>query len=269
MRAEQSRKSSCNEDSEYKICILFFSEVLPKTLGVVYCRPLSMVMSIPLLYLVKLFLPIIWICGFATRAITGNSEQNEVSSEEIVVMARLGEKSGSIQKEEMQVIKNILTAHKKPVHDIMTPRSVIFSLDSSMTIEQASQQEGLYKHSRVPVYVDTADDIVGIVYRRDILSAISKGNQHLTIREYMKPVSFVLDSLKTDLLLELFLDKKQHLFAVLNEFNDLIGVVTLEDVLEEILGEEIIDEFDEAVDMRALAQQRRKDLLAQKGPIHS
>jgi CBS domain containing-hemolysin-like protein len=85
----------------------------------------------------------------------------------------------------------------------------------------------------------------------------------------MKPVSFVLDSLKTDLLLELFLDKKQHLFAVLNEFNDLIGVVTLEDVLEEILGEEIIDEFDEAVDMRALAQQRRKDLLAQKGPIHS
>ncbi len=220
-----------------------------------------MLIAQPIRLLVIFFIPIIWICGLATRVIAGTNRDVEVSPEEIVVMACLGKKSGSIETNELEVIKSILSVRSKAVREIMTPRSVLFAVDGNATIDETSKADRLYVHSRVPVFVGDPSDIVGVVYRRDILAALTSGNETKSLRKYMKPVNFVLDSMRLDALLEQFLKRRQHLFVVLNEFDDMCGVVTLEDVLEEILDSEIVDEFDEAVDMQELARRRRTEVI--------
>lgn len=247
----------------FTLAILFFSEVIPKTVGVVYSRPIAVLLALPLQLLVIAFMPVIWISGLATRAIARAAPQNEVNPEEIVVMARLGQKAGAIDEGELAVIQNILSVRTRTVREIMTPRSVVFTLDADATIEETGKSERLYFHSRVPVYVGNRDEIVGVVYRRDILAAIAEGKLDRHVRDFVKPVYFVPTIVHLDDLLERFLERHQHLFVVINEFSEFSGVVTLEDVLEAILGAEIVDEFDEAVDMQELAR-RRRDQAAER-----
>ena len=153
-----------------------------------------------------------------------------------------------------------MSVREKTVREIMTPRSVLFMVDGDMLISDIIKEKNLYAHSRVPVYLENPDEIVGVVHRRDLLVKVADGKDSLKLRSIMKPVNFVLATTTLDVLLKLFLKKRQHLFVALNEFNDPCGVVTLEDVIEEILGSEIVDEFDETVDMQQLARQKRSEL---------
>lgn len=248
----------------FTLLILFASEILPKTIGVVFSRSVSVAIARPLQGMVIMFKPITWLSGLFTRAITGKSLAETVSSEELVVMTRLGLKAGSITTEEAEVIQNILAVRDRRVADVMTPKTVLFSLDASTTVQEVSQEKRIYFHSRVPVYVQDDEEIVGIAYRRDVLSKLSEGRGDERIRQLVKPVHFVLESTTLDKVLKRFLDRHQHMFVVLDEFGGLAGVITLEDVLEEILGAEIVDEFDEVVDMRAFARERRETLLRQR-----
>lgn len=245
----------------FTVAILLFSEVIPKTVGVVYCRPVSTLLARPMQLLVLAFKPIIWICSLATRIVAGNQRDTEVSTDEIVIMARLGLKSGSIDKEELDVIHNIIAIRDRTVRDVMTPRSVVFSLDATMTIEEASKTEGVLIHSRIPVFVSDPSELVGIAYRRDILRATTEGKSEGTLQELMKPISFISGTTTLDDLLERFLKYRKHIFVVLNEFDETSGIITLEDVLEEVLGSEIVDEFDVAVDMQELARNRRAEVI--------
>ena len=254
------------------LAILFFSEVLPKTVGVVHCRPLVPFITRPLQVLMIVFKPIVWLSGILTDAIVGQRDQEDISAAELVIMAHLGVKAGNIHADELEVIKNILALRDRVVRDTMTPRTVLFSVDASATIDEVAKLDRVYQHSRIPVYMESAEEMVGVLYRRDVLSAITEGRGGHGVKTLMKPVHFVLDSTPLDRLLQTFLNRRQHLFVVMDELGALAGVVTLEDVLEEILGREIVDEFDEAVDMRELARKRRQELLGSKeagasGPV--
>ena len=245
----------------FTLAILMFSEVIPKTAGVVYSRPLAAVIAGPLALLVWLFSPLIWLCGMATRVVSRGREPEHVSEEEILGLARMGQQSGALEADHAAVIANILTLQDKSVRDIMTPRTVVFALPASTTVEELRARGGTFEHSRIPVYDKNADDVVGIVLGREVLAAMAGGRGKARLEEVMRPVDFVAGSVTLDRLLRIFMERRQHLLMVLDEFGGLAGLVTLEDVIEEILGQEIVDEFDKVVDLRELARRRRERTL--------
>ncbi|TNE90517.1 MAG: HlyC/CorC family transporter [Deltaproteobacteria bacterium] len=241
----------------FTLAILLFSEIIPKTVGVVHNRLLAGIIARPLAVLVLVFKPLIWLVGTITRLI-GSSSGDTVSTEEIVSLARLGTRAGTIDADEAAVIQNILSLSERRTRQIMTPRTVVFSLQADMTAAAAWEDERLMVHARIPVHDEDVDDIVGVVYRRDVLAA----EPERTIASLVRPVDFVGEREPVDRLLELLLAHSRHLFVVVDEFGGFAGVVTLEDVMEEILGKEIVDEFDVVSDMRALAMERKAMALS-------
>ena len=251
----------------FTLFILIFSEIIPKTIGVVYNESLAPLFARPLLFLVVLLKPVIILCRFLVKFIEKKKVTPPVSEEDLLAVISLTRKSGAIKAYEEESIQNILSLDKKTVKDIMTPRMVVFSLPVHLTVAEARKARTIWPHSRIPVYADDdPEDIVGIVYRREVLEALANDQDDLKLEDLMKPVHFVLESLTLDRLLIKFLESRMHLFVVLDEFGGVAGVVSLEDVLEEILGKEIVDETDQVVDMRQLARQQRKKLIgAQMG----
>ena len=241
--------------------ILFLSELLPKTVGVVYSRPLSSMIARPLQLLVWIFTPFIVLSRLATRLVAKEQKEQDISDEELISLARLGRRSGALDPTEARVIQNILSLKSKTAHEVMTPRTVVFSLKDDLTVEEARNQRGIWSHSRIPVYEKDFEDIVGIVLRRDILAALTNDRGHRKLSDLMRPVHFVAESHSLDRILQMFLDRRQHLFTVIDEYGGLAGVLTLEDVLEEILGSEIVDESDRVDDLRELARRRRRQTL--------
>jgi CBS domain containing-hemolysin-like protein len=184
-----------------------------------------------------------------------------ISPQEIISLARLGRREGAIEFMEEKIIENILVLDEKKASDIMTPRTVIFSLSAEFTLEEARKEAGAWHHSRVPVYKDDPEDIVGFVMRRDVYNAIADGQKGKHLSELMRPIHFVPETARADVLFKDFLEKRQHQFVVIDEYGGVAGLVTLEDVLEEIIGREIVDEFDPAIDMAELARKRRKQVV--------
>ncbi|MBK36544.1 MAG: hypothetical protein CME26_13580 [Gemmatimonadetes bacterium] len=240
------------------LSVLFFAEVIPKTVGAVFSRPLTAWIARPLLLLVWIFAPLIGLCRLATRVVPRQEGQNDVSSDDILSLARLGARTGGIEADEARVIQNILSLKTKSAREVMTPRTVVFALPESMTVGEARGESGTWAHSRIPVYAEDFEDIVGIVMRRDILAALAQDHGQVQLSTLMRPVHFVVESSALDQILDTFLEQRQHLFIVIDEYSGLAGVLSLEDVLEEILGKEIVDELDQVEDMRELARLRRR-----------
>jgi CBS domain containing-hemolysin-like protein len=241
----------------FTLAILLFSEIIPKTAGVIYARRLAGPIARPLRYLVLLFAPVIWLSRGVTRLMAAGHEADRVSDEDLLLMVRRGLRSGDLKPHEASVISNVLALEVKTAGQIMTPRTVLFTLDTATSLADAAADEQLFRHSRIPVYEADPEDIVGIVHRRDILRAAAKDEFDTTLDQLMHPVHFVVETDKLDQLLRTFLERRQHLVVVTDEFGAVSGIVTLEDILEEILGREIVDEFDQVVDLRAFARQQR------------
>ena len=251
----------------FSLVILIFGEILPKTIGVVYARKLGPVLAGPLKIMVVLLTPVIWASGFLTNLVKTKSKGPDASEEDIRAMVRLTSRAGKINALEEISITNILALDTKFVHQIMTPRTVVFSLPADMTVATAKEENLLWPHSRVPVYeADDPENIVGIVFRRQVFEALANDQHGLKLSQIMKPVQFVLDTMTLDKVLIRFIESRMHLFVVLDEYGGVGGVISLEDVLEEILGKEIVDETDEVADMRELARVRREKLLRAQGP---
>jgi len=242
----------------FTISILLFAEVIPKTIGVVFARPVSGFIARPLQLLVWTFTPFIILCRLATRLVAKGQKEQDISDEELISLARLGRRSGALDPTEAGVIQNILSLKSKTAADVMTPRTVVFSLSEDLTVEEARNQKGIWAHSRIPVYSEDFEDIVGIVLRRDMLAALTNNKADRKLIELMRPVHFVAETHTLERILQMFLERRQHLFIVIDEYSGLSGVLTLEDVLEEILGKEIVDESDQVTDMRELARRRRQ-----------
>lgn len=245
----------------FTLSILVFSEVIPKTAGVVYCRPLTVVVARPLQILVWIFTPMVWLCRLATRVVSLGDMEQAISEEELIAMAKAGQHIGAIQAEEARVIQNILSLKSRTVKDVMTPRTIVFSLSEHLTVAEAYKEMGIWAHSRVPVYDNDFEDIVGVVLRRDVVEALAKDQEKTKLSELMEPVHFVVDSILLSRVLEMFLKRRQHLFVAIDEYGGLAGVISLEDVLEEILGQEIVDEGDRVVNLRQRARRWRKETL--------
>jgi CBS domain containing-hemolysin-like protein len=246
------------------LLILFLGEIIPKTIGVIFNRTLAGLIATPLLIMVWICKPIIWFSGFITRAISKRGHTHHVSEEDIILMARMGLRAGVLNSDEVAVIQNIFSLEEKKVSDVMTPRTVMFSLDASLTVKEAKEDHGIFIHSRIPIYDSDPEDIIGIVHRHEILRAVAEDKFDLPLKDLARPVNFVLDIMPLEKALKEFLEKRNQIFMVIDELGGLGGLITLEDVLEEILGKEIVDETDKVVDMRDLAQAKRAKVLGEK-----
>lgn len=249
----------------FTMIILILGEIVPKTTGVAYARQLAPFMAKPLKWMIFFCLPVIWLLGSLVRAIRRRQNTPEADEDDIRALVSLTRQQGVLKPYEESAIKSILSLDSKRVAEIMTPRTVAFTLPAEMTVEQAMAQHRAWPHTRVPVYEgEDSEDIVGVVYRRQVFEAAADDLGHLTLGDLMKPVRFVMENLTLDKALRSFLESRTHLFVVLDEYGGMAGVVSLEDVLEELLGSEIVDETDEVVDMRELARRRRNALAAAK-----
>ena len=248
----------------FTILILAFGEIVPKTLGVAKAEPVARFLARPLLIMVKILAPLLWLTGLLTRLLTPPGKTPQISEDDIRAMTSLSRKAGRIQPYEEKFIQNVLALDQKRVYDIMTPRTVVFSLPEDITVEAAYKDPRIWHFSRIPVYGEDNEDLVGLVERRMLGQCFAEDKKNLTLSEIMRPLHFVQESQTLDILLRELLKARVHLFAVLDEYGGLAGVVSLEDVLEEILGSEIMDESDNVADLRALARERRKALSKPK-----
>ncbi|MFW5733813.1 MAG: CNNM domain-containing protein [Oceanidesulfovibrio sp.] len=252
----------------FTLAILICSEIVPKTMGVAYAKQIAPFMAKPLKYLVFALLPLIWITGNVTKLVRRpGSAQTATTENDIMAIVSLTRKAGILKAFEESTIRNILSLDTKVVGDIMTPRTVVFSLPTSTTAAEARSMSKFWNYSRIPVYEnDDPEEVVGIVYRRAVLNALANQQDEITLGKLMRPVRFVLASLSLDRLLLRFLESRLHLFVVLDEYGGVDGVVTLEDVLEEMLGKEIVDETDQVEDLRELARLQRQQLSTEAAP---
>jgi CBS domain containing-hemolysin-like protein len=241
--------------------ILLVGEIIPKTAGVAYNRTLMPWLARPLQWLIWALSPLVWVVGLFGRMVRRGKKGPEATEEDIRALVSLTRRAGVLKPYEDMAIRNILSLDSKSVDQIMTPRTVVFSLPGDMTVAEARDSHATWPHSRIPVYEgEDPEDVVGIIFRRQVFEALADDRDDIRLSDLMRPVDFVLESITLDKLLVRFLESRQHLFVVLDEYGGMAGVVTLEDVLEEILGSEIVDETDQVVDMRELARRRRSQL---------
>jgi len=252
----------------FTFAILIFSEVIPKTAGVVYARPLVPLVAIPLKWLVRLMTPAVWVCSHITGLIAGNRTEESVTSDELKTMARLSHRTGGIKQYQEIVIDNILSLETRTVNEVMTPRTVIFSLSEHLSLEEASKSSESWEHSRFPVYDKDMENIVGIVLTKELFIALATGKKDMLLTELMRPVRFVVETAKLSNVLMEFMGSRQKLFVVIDEYGGISGLITLEDILEDILGREIIDESDQVVDKRKLARDSKSKLISRFPPNH-
>ncbi|MFZ5797142.1 MAG: hemolysin family protein [Desulfobulbaceae bacterium] len=253
----------------FTFAILIISEILPKTAGVVYARPLAPYIALPLHWMIFILHPFVWLCQKVTLLIPKKGGHTRISAEELQAIAIISRKAGEIATEQEQVITNILHLSDRTVRQVMTPRTVTFSLDSAMTIQEAAGLKEQWKiHSRAPVYSGETDNVVGIALSRDIYMAAAENLGHVKLAQIMHKAHFVPETAPLNQVMLDFFERHQHLFVVVDEYGSVTGVISLEDIIEEIMGREIIDESDKAKDMRELARARQKGLAesAGKGP---
>lgn len=253
----------------FTLAILLISEILPKIIGVAFSMSLAPYMARPLSWLVVIFKPVILVGQLMSRLVP-KSNEHAISAEELMILARLSRSSGEIGADQEAVISNIIALRRKTVRQVMTPRTVIFTANKDETAAGTVQdKEGWRVHSRVPVCGEDSDDVVGIVRSYEVMAAAATGDGQRSLEELMAPAHFVPEIAPLDKVMLEFFERHQHLFVVVDEYGGVTGVLSLEDIIEEIMGREIMDESDRTGDMRDLARTRRKTAAAEAASARS
>ena len=233
------------------LLILIFSEIIPKTLGSVYWRSLIGNTTVVVEILIFFTYPLVLLAEYISNF--GNDETT-VTREEVIAMAEMGEDEGVLEEQETDIIENTLKLKDVKVSDIMTPRSVIFALNRDLTVGQVLEEHDTLDFTRIPIFDTNLDSIQGMVNRYEIINRKADDQFSTRMHEISQDVPHVNENDPIDKVLELFIKNRDHMALVVNNDNSLTGLITLEDAIETILGQEIVDEHDSVVDMRDLAE---------------
>jgi CBS domain containing-hemolysin-like protein len=238
----------------YGAVLLVLAEVIPKTLGVVSRKSLQPVLTQPLWILCRALRPVTYLCNLVVRLVINQPVEKEKSDEEIILLAERGAQQGTLSRSESNIIANALSLDDVRVNDIMTPRTVVTALKSNAIVGEVFREFPNIPFARIPVYGKNIDDVVGLVRRRDLLKAKANDLDFETVEKLMQEISFIPETVTAANALQVFLKTHQQLLVVVDEFGATAGVVTMEDVMEHLLGREIFEKDDVAVDMRELAR---------------
>ena len=246
------------------LTILIIGEIIPKTLGAAYWRALLPPAVYGIQGMIFICYPFVSLFRYVTKFF--KTKPFVITREDILGAAKLGANEGAIYKNEGALIVNILKLKRKKVSDIMTPRTVITAFEKGTTIKEIIKKHQPLRFSRIPVYEENLDQVIGLVHRYKILEANLQGFSDTGVENYLKPVHSVPETISVTAALNQFIKRKEHIFIVVDEYGAVEGLVTMEDVVETILGIEIVDELDSVADMREEARQkwRQKKMKKQK-----
>jgi CBS domain containing-hemolysin-like protein len=236
--------------------LLVFSEVLPKNIGVAHRRALQPLVVYPIVWMRRVLFPVTWVCALVVRPFVGPPARLHGSSEEIILLAERGAQDGTLSKSESSIIANALSLDNVRVSAIMTPRTVVTALNRVASVSEVFREHPTLPFGRMPVFGKNMDDIVGVVRSRDLLKAKAQDQDAGLVEHFMQEAHFIPETATVGNALQLSLKTHNKLLVVVDEFGATAGVVTMEDVIEHLLGREIFDKDDVAVDMRELARTR-------------
>ncbi len=247
------------------LLILVLSEIIPKTLGATHWRALAPTVGRSLVALIALMKPFVWMSQKITGAISHGQASIAFTREEFVAMVDIGTKQGQLEQRESRIFRSMMKLDKLRVKDVMTPRNVVFTVPAKTTIAEFVKEHSDQPFSRVPVYGEEIDDINGFVIKSDVLTRYAKDGGSMPLAEIKRAIPTVLDTLSLSTVFERLIEDRNHIALVVDEYGEVEGLVTLEDVVETVLGFEIVDESDPVEDMRALARKHWRERAAALG----
>lgn len=247
------------------LLILVLSEIIPKTLGAAYWQRLAPFTAVALLWLVKILLPLVWLSEKLTRLLSDKEGHTHFSREEFTAMAHIGAKEGLLDAKERKIVDNLMRLHNLSVQDIMTPRSVIFMAQKDQTVDAFLAKHADNPFTRVPLYGENRDDVIGYALKQEIFKAKARGDEEMTLEDLRRDIPFLPDTQSASLAFDQLMRSRSHVALIIDEFGTAEGILTLEDVIETLIGLEITDELDTVEDMQLLARKRWQDRMSALG----
>ncbi|MGI0481607.1 hemolysin family protein [Geminocystis sp. CENA526] len=244
--------------------IIIFGEILPKTIGQKYADNFALFLALPIQFLTFILSPLVWLMEKITEPLTQGKVLPTTNEMEIKLLTSIGSTEGVIEADEAEMINRVFHLNDLSASDIMTPRIIITYLKGDLILKDCQEFIIKSEHTRILVVQDSIDDVIGIAFKTELLSAIIQGKQEEKIANLTRSANFVPETIRADLLLKQFQEIRQHLMVVIDEYGGVSGVVTLEDVLEVLTGD-IVDETDKTVSLRDIAKRKRERLLMAKG----
>lgn len=259
----------------FVVLVLYFGEIVPKTIGVTFADRIAPALSLPIKWMIRISWPVIAVGQTVTKALRRGAAKvapQGPSEREILAMAEMGARAGTILADEARWAINAMRLNDVTARDLMTPRTVVYLLPADLPLSMITTKSEHWTHSRLPVVRNNDPDRVeGVIYRRDVFDQLAqleeKDLASRRLRDLMHPAVFVPETIRCNELLRRFLDSKQKLIVVTNEFGGMEGVISLEDVLEFILGEEIVDIHDKHADMQEYAREMAKLKMRRRGEL--
>ncbi|MBE0490946.1 MAG: HlyC/CorC family transporter [Sulfurospirillum sp.] len=245
------------------LLILFVSEIIPKTIGAIYYKQLAPRIAYIIQFFIYITYPLIKVSLFVTKKISQGKKANKITREEFIQTMLLGEDDGVIDEMESDVIENLLSLDKSKIFDILTPRSVVFAIDANTKLKDIIEKDDIMRFSRIPVYEETIDNIIGIAFAKQIFQGAIY-DKSMFVKELVHPVFSLHENIPVSYALEMFIKRKEHMFIVTDSYGQTEGIVTLEDCIETLLGLEIMDECDTTDDMQRLAKEKMKQRKKEK-----
>lgn len=237
--------------------ILILSEIIPKTIGANYWQELAPFTVHSLRVIILLLLPLVWLSQQLTSLLRKDKTRSVLSRRDFLMLAEIGEREGVIEKTESAFIANLLRFKNIRAKDVMTPRTVVKTASMDMTLTEFHEREGNLVFSRIPIHEEgSKDKIVGYILKDDILVELVADHGDKTLRELKREMLTIHESCPLPDIFSRFLEKQEHIALVVDEYGGTAGIVTMEDVIETLIGMEIVDEMDNVDDMQKLARER-------------
>lgn len=257
------------------LLILVLSEILPKTVGAHYWKSLAIPMGRVIQWMIYIAYPLVIISEYLTKIISKRAKGTAtVSREEVAAMVDIGTKEGTFEDTEQKIIRNLIRLRNVRARDVMTPRVVVATADEEMTIGEFFKNKVYLHYSRIPVflgrgesltgsagsagYSQRKEEITGFVYRQEVLENLAKDNFSLKLKEIIRPIMVAPEIQPLTLLWESLVSRKEHIALIVDEYGGFEGIVTIEDIVETIMGIEIMDDRDVVADLQQFARERKK-----------
>ncbi len=239
------------------LAILVLSEIIPKTLGANYWKEFAPFTVISLTVIIILLWPAVWLSEKITRVLRKDKKGSVFSRSEFLALTEIGAQHGVIEHGESLLIRNMLKFKAIQVKDVMTPRVVVRSAPEDINIHDFFEQYQDIHFSRIPIYEGkNSEKVTGYVRKDELLLALVKKQDASSLKEFRRKILAVLPNYPIPELLNNLLENREHIALVVDEFGGMCGIVTMEDLIETLLGLEIVDELDSVEDMQKLARQR-------------
>ena len=249
------------------IMILVFSEIIPKTIGSYYWRQLAMPSATVIRGMIIISYPLVWLSEWITKLVASKKQPLLVSREEVSAMVSVGTQEGVFDNSESQMIQSLFKLSSKTLYEIMTPRTVAITASANMKLKEFYDNQMHRIYSRIPVYDENPNFITGFVLKQTVLEELAEDKFNKQLKDIRRPIlSYNEDKLVSEVWEEMLL-KKEHIAQVQDEYGCFLGIVTMEDIIETIIGREIVDESDTIVDMQAYAREKWQRELKHKNKL--